>query len=116
MAQNNFPRALPLPRGFDGHRPEHWKDFDYKLKAYLNMQEPDFSNYLNIAAASLVPVTDERLLLERDGERIPGERGIRMSRQLKYLLITLCNGPPLTITQSTVTENGFELWRLLCRR
>ena len=75
MAQKNFPRSLPLPRGFDGHRPEHWKDFDYKLKAYLNMQEPDFSNYLNIAAASLVPVTDERLLLERDGERIPGERG-----------------------------------------
>ena len=71
---------------------------------------------MNIAAASHVPVTDERLLLERDGERIPDERGIRMSRQLKYLLITLCNGPPLTIIQSTVTENGFELWRLLCRR
>ena len=39
-----------------------------------------------------------------------------MSRQLKSLLITLCNGPPLTIIQSTVTENGFEIWRLLCRR
>ena len=117
MAQNNFSRALPLPRGFDGSRPElWWKDFDYRLKAYLNMQEPGFSSYMSIAASSLVPVTDERLLLERDGERIPDERGIRMSRQLKYLLITLCNGPPLTIIQSTVTENGFEVWRLLCRR
>ena len=75
MAQNNFPRALPLPRGFDGHHPELWKDFDYKLKAYLNMQEPEFSNYMNTAAASLVPVTDERLLLERDGERILDEMG-----------------------------------------
>ena len=64
MAQNSFSRALPLPRGFDGSRPELWKDFDYKRKAYLNMQEPDFSSYMNIAAASLVQVTDERLLLE----------------------------------------------------
>ena len=39
------------------------------------MQEPDFSNYMSIAAASLVPVTDERLLLERDGERLPDDMG-----------------------------------------
>ena len=75
MAHNNFPRALPLPRGFGGSRPEFWKGFGYKLKAYMNTQEPGFSNCMNIAAASLVPVTDERLLLERDGERLPDDMG-----------------------------------------
>ena len=39
-----------------------------------------------------------------------------MPRQLKYLLITLCNGPPLTIIQTTENDNGFEIWRLRCRR
>ena len=90
--QGNFANALPLPRGFDGTRPEQWKDFAYKLKAYLNMQEHDFSNYMNLASASAGPVTDERHVLEHDGRQVADERGIRMSRQLKYLLITLCNG------------------------
>ena len=53
---------------------------------------------------------------EQDFRQVADERGIRMSRQLKYLLITLCNGPPLTIIQTTETDNGFEIWRLLCRR
>ena len=119
MAQNNhgnFARSLPLPRGFDGTRPEQWNDFSYKLKAYLNMPESDFTNYMNLAAASVEPVTDQRHVLEQEGGgRVPDERGIRMSRQLKHLLITLCNGPPLTVIQSADTENGFEVWRPLCR-
>ena len=80
------------------------------------MQEHDFANYMNLAAASAEPVTDERHILEQDGRQIADGCGIRMSRQLKYLLITLGNGHPLTTIQSADTENGFEVWRLLSRR
>ena len=69
MAQNNqgnFAGSRPLPLGFDGTRPEQCKDFAYKLKAYLNMQEPGFNNYMDLAAASAVPVTDQRHVLEQD--------------------------------------------------
>ena len=114
--QNNFARALPLPRGFDGARPELWKDFAYKLKAYLDMHENDFSIYMDGAADSAEPITDLRHTVEHHGERVFGERVIRMSRQLKYVLTSLWNGPPLTITTSTETLNGFEPWRQLCRR
>ena len=89
--QGNFARSLPLPRGFDGTRPDQWKDFAYKLKAYLNMQGPDFTNYMNLAAGSAEPVTGERHILEQDGRQVADERGTRVSRQLRYLLITLCN-------------------------
>ena len=78
MAQNNqgnFTRSLPLPRGFAGTRPEQWKDFAYKLKAYLNMQEPDFNNYMDLAAASAEPVTDQSHVLEQEGGRVPDEKG-----------------------------------------
>ena len=110
MAQpNNFARELPLPRDFDGTRMELWKDFSYELRAYLNMLEPDFTNYMNRAADSADPVTDQRYVLEQDGARIPDERGVRMSRQLKYLLIILCTGSPLKIIQASNTENGFEM-------
>ena len=68
--QGSFARSLPLPRGFDGTRPDQWKDFVYKLKAYLNMQEHDFTNYMNLAAASVEQVTDERHILEQDGRQI----------------------------------------------
>ena len=111
LNHGNFATALPLPRGFGGTRPEQWKDFAYKLKAYMNMQEHDFTNYMNLAAASVEPVTDERHILEQDGRQTADERGVRMSRQLKYLLITLCSGPPLTIIQSADTETGFEVRR-----
>ena len=113
---HNFARELPLPRDFDGTRKEHWKNFSFELRAYLNVLEPDFVNYMSRAADSAAPVTDQRYVLEQDGARVPDERGIRMSWQLKYFLIILCSGPPLTIIQSSETEDGFEIWRLLCRR
>ena len=100
-------RSLPLPKGFDGTRPELWKEFSAKLKAYLDVQEPDFSNYMD--AATMVDIDE---VYTRDAD----ERVIRMSRRLKYLLITLCFGPPFTIVTSIVTQNGFELWRLLSLR
>ena len=73
----------------------------------------DFSNIMNLASAAAEPVTDEYHVLEQDG---PDERCANMSRQLKYFLIRLCEGPSLEIIQSAETENGFEIWRLLCRR
>ena len=109
-------RSLPLPKGFDGTRPELWKEFSVKLKAYLDIQEPDFSNYMDAATLVDAPLTDEVYTRDADGQRILDERVVRVSRRLKYLLITLCTGPPLTIVTSTVTQNGFELWRLLSLR
>ena len=75
----NQSRVLPLPRGFDGTRPELWKDFALKLKAYLDMQEPDFSNYMNAATAVEAPLTDEVYTRDADGQRVLDERVIRMS-------------------------------------
>ena len=49
---HNFAQELPLPRDFDGTRMEHWKNFSFQLKAYLEMLEPDFVNCMNFAAAS----------------------------------------------------------------
>ena len=79
------------------------------------MIEPDFSNCMNYAAASVDPVTDQCHVLEQAGVRVPDERYIRMSGQLRYLLIILGSGSPLRIIQSSDTQNGFEIWRLLCR-
>ena len=114
--QHNYARALPAPRGFDGTRPELWKEFADKLTAYAGLQDHDFSNYMDAAARAAQPITDERHTRERQGEVVPGERAARRSRQLRYVLSTLCNGPPLTSITSTETLSGFELWRLLCRR
>ena len=80
------------------------------------MQEHDLTSYMNLAAASVEPVTDQRHVLEQEGlGRVPDESCVRMPRQRKYLLSTLCHGPPLTIIQSSDTESGFEVWRQLCR-
>ena len=112
----SFPGELPLPRDFDGTRKDQWKNFANELTAYLEMLEPDFVNCMNHAAASAEPVTAHNRVLEQLEARIPDERYFRMSEQLRYLLIILCSGPPLKIIQSSDTQNGFEIWRLLCRR
>ena len=112
----NTASRLPLPRGFDGTKPEHWPEFAFKLKAHLNMIEPDYSRLMGAATAQHLPVTDEQLTINIGGEDIPDQRKLRMSRHLKYLLILLCNGAPLTILRTATTENGFEIWRLLCLR
>ena len=110
-------RSLPLPKGFDGTRPEEWKDFVLKLKSFLNMQEHDYGETMDTTSVDPHAVTDARLVTrDENNALIVDIRRVRMSRYLKYLLILLCNGAPLTIIRSTATENGFEIWRQLCIR
>ncbi len=80
------------------------------------MIEHDYSRLMDIASAQHVPVTDDLLTLHLGDEDVPDHRAIRMSRHLKYLLILLCHGAPLTILRTATTENGFEIWRLLSLR
>ena len=63
--ENDFVCSLPLPRAFAGARPELWEDFTFNLKAYVNMLEHDFSNYMDLASAFAEQVTDERHVLEQ---------------------------------------------------
>ncbi len=80
------------------------------------MIEHDYSRLMDAATAQHLPVTDEQLTININGEDIRDQRKLWMSRHLKYLLILLCNGAPLTILRTAETENGFEIWRLLSLR
>ena len=115
-AAENVVRGLPPPRGFDGTRPELWKEFPLMLKAYMDLQEHYFSTNMDSASISPQAITDEWQTLDHHGESVPDERLAQVSRHLKNLLISLCNGPVGTITTSPETLNGFELWRQLHQR
>ncbi len=54
----NTASRLPLPRGFDGTKPEHWQELAFKLEAYLSMTEHDYSRLMDAATQQHVPVTD----------------------------------------------------------
>ena len=56
-------RGLPPPKSFDGTRQEGWKDFAFKLKAYLNIQEPDFGALMDESGLSQNPSLMTVLLL-----------------------------------------------------
>ena len=55
-------RSLPLPKGFDGTRPEEWKDFVLKLKSFLNIQEHDFGEIMDFTAIDRHVIADVRFV------------------------------------------------------
>ncbi len=110
-------RGVPPPKGLGGARQDLWADFSFKLTSYLRAQEPDYGELMDRAARDLDVITDERLARRNAaGEGVLEERCVRMPRHLKYLLVLLCNGAPLTLIRTANTDNGFEIWRRLPQR
>ena len=67
----DFARWLPLPRGFDGTRPELWTEFAFILKACMSVPEHDFSTHMDTAEISLHAITDEWQTLEHQADIVP---------------------------------------------
>ena len=95
---------------FDGNDDE-WKEWALKFRA--TVKEADVKVY---EAMKWAEERSDEILEEEIANTFGEDDGTRYATAVYNRLIHHLKGPPLTIHQSIVNENGLETWRVLTKR
>jgi hypothetical protein len=106
MAAGSF--KVPMPKPFSG-KAEDWDDFSFKFKAYMVMKKADYVTIFTGAEMSTDVITDQHFIIEGDLK----EDLVKLSRELQYMLIHLCEGSSTNLLRQTENSHGAESWRRL---
>ena len=87
---------------------EAWK---YKMTAHLGLQDPAYKRLLRQSEQSQLAATNDQLETAAPSQAI-AEQWIQLSNNLRYPLVSACDGPASTIRRQNMQCNGFETWRL----
>ena len=91
---------------------EEWK---YKFTAYMGLQDNDYADLLQAAEQATAELTE--LQLRAAASTIEdGERHVRLSTDLRYILINTTTGAAATVCKQYQHTIGFEMYRQLCIR
>ena len=91
---------------------EEWK---YKFTAYMGLQDNDYTALLQAAEAANPELTEAQLRGAATTIE-DGERHVRLSTDLRYILINTTSGPAATLCRQFQHTLGFEMYRQLCIR
>ena len=94
-----------------GGNEEEWKEFALKFRSVVKEMDLPVFEAMKWSESEDTEIT-EAAMADKWGE----DDGIQMSAKLYNRLIHHLKGPALTIHQTVVGENGFEVWRRLSRR
>ena len=97
-------------QGSFGGNEEEWKEFALKFQATVKEINPKLHSLIKWAETEPDEITGNRI-----GE-LHGEDGTIGTTMLYNRLIHQLKGPPLTIHQTVLGENGLEVWRRLMNR
>ena len=97
-----------MPKPFSG-KAEDWDDFSFKFKAYMVMKNADYVTIFSGAEKSTGVITDQHFIIEGDLK----EDLVKLSRELQYMLIHLCEGSSTNLLRQTENSHGAESWRRL---
>ena len=103
------------------HRPRFtgeyntFKEWKYKMTAYLGLQDPAYNRLLTQSEQSTGQVTNDQLENVAPSQAV-AEQWVQLSNNLHYLLVSTCGGPASTIRRQNMQGNGFETWRLIHAR
>ena len=107
------PLRFKAPESYSGKQ-EDFLEFSFKFKAYLNLSDKDFGNYMAQAEHATTTIRDHDYVLA-DGT--PDQNALKLSRELFNALVCSTSGQAATmLRQLSETEengNGFEAWRRL---
>ena len=91
---------------------EEWK---YKFTAYMGLQDNGYTELLQAAERGTAELTE--LQLRAAASTIEdGERHVRLSTDLRYILINTTTGAAATVCRQYQRTIGFEMYRQLCIR
>ena len=91
---------------------EEWK---YKFTAYMGLQDNDYTALLQAADAANAELTEAQLRGAATTIE-DGERHVRLSTDLRYILINTTSGPAATLCRQFQHTIGFEMYRQPCIR
>ena len=97
------------PPVFEGDEAQ-WQEWSFQAKAFLSLINDVVGEGLDRAQTSPIPVVFDNPPTDT---QVPH---VQASRRVLYCLTMLLRGPPLGIVRSAPSGNGYEAWRLLCRR
>ena len=100
---------LPPPKNFSGKQ-EDWDDFSYRFKAYMVMRNHKFERFFNVAETATAELTSENF---RGEGGVVDEEGIKLSHELHYMLIHVCEGSAASLIRQSDSRHGVETWRKL---
>ena len=91
---------------------EEWK---YKFTAYMGLQDNDYTELLQAAERGTAELTEVQLRAAATTIE-DGERHVRLSTDLRYILINTTIGAAATVCKQYQHTIGFEMYRQLCIR
>ena len=91
---------------------EEWK---YKFTAYMGLQDNDYTELLQAAEIATAELTEIQLRAAASTIE-DGERHVRLSTGLRYILINTTTGAAATVRRQHQHTIGFEMYRQLCIR
>ena len=91
---------------------EEWK---YKFTAYMGLQDNDYTELQQAAERGTAELTEVQLRAAASTIK-DGERHVRLSTNLRYILINTTTGAAATVCRQYQNTIGFEMYRQLCIR
>ena len=88
---------------------EEWK---YEMTAHHGLQDPSYNRLLRQSGQSQLPATKGQLETAAPSQAV-AEQWIQLSNNLRYILVSACDGPSSTICRQNARGNSFETWRPL---
>ena len=92
-----------------------FEEWQFKFTAFLGLQDPDFPRLLEASQAAQQELTESQLRSAATTIE-EGEKHVRLSNDLKYILVSVTTGPAATVIRQFQRAIGFEMYRQLTVR
>lgn len=110
-AASRYKLRPPIYNGDYGH----FEEWQFKFTAYLGLQDPDFPRLLEASQNAQQELNDAQLRAAANTFE-EADRHIRLSTDLKYILVSVTTGPAATVVRQFQRQSGFEVYRQLTIR
>ena len=107
-------KALGRLRDFSGKQVE-WREWSAKTASYFKAADADAGVWLPWAEDVTETITDEAILAAASRSGHDGVKAVKFSNEVYHLLLDVCKDEAYNEVDNA-NGNGFEAWRLLCKR
>ena len=102
-----------LPERFSGGSKENYEEFEKRLRTYLCLTDPNYSEILKWAVVQGMPITVATIDMLTPEKEKQTYVHTKLQPFLYYTLLSLIEGSAQTIVEQVDEENGMEVFRTL---
>ena len=107
-------KTLGRPRDFSGKQVE-WREWSAKTASYFKAADGDAGVWMPWAEDLNETITDDVILAAASRSGHDGNKAVKFSNEVYHLLLDVCKDEAYNEVDNA-NGNGFEAWRLLCKR